>query len=108
MGSALTTKDWRGYRTLKLDVVNPQAKNVTLVLNLRDQLAANTGDFELRHRAKFDCKPGKNTFNVNLVGIKASGCDHVLDLSCLFNFFFITEAKEDTTLYIDNMRLCPR
>ena len=29
-------KDWRGYRTLALDVVNPGRRTVTLVLNLRD------------------------------------------------------------------------
>jgi len=101
-------KDWRGYRFLKLDIVNPQPRAVTITLNLRDQLAANLGGWELVHVEKLRCPPGKNAFVIPLVGMKSSNADHVFDMSCLFSFSFTTEAKQDTTVYVDNMRLCQR
>jgi len=102
-------KDWRGYRHLVLDAVNPATKPVTLHLNLRDQGASNMGNPELRHVEKLVCVPGKNTFTISLVGMKASGADYTFDMSCLFSFFFTTdEGNEDVTLYLDNMRLTPK
>jgi hypothetical protein len=103
------TKDWRGYRTLVFDVENPENRNVTLALNLKDQVASNLGDAELRHVEKFVCKPGKNTFKVSLLGMKASGTDYTFDMGCLFSYFFVVENEtQDVTLYLDNMRLVPK
>lgn len=101
-------KDWRGYRLLKLDIVNPQPSAVTVNLHLRDQFAANLGGWELVHVEQLRCAPGKNAFVIPLVGMKSSHADHVFDMSCLFSFSFTAEAKQDTTVYVDNMRLCPR
>ena len=101
-------KDWRGYRFLRLDVVNPQPRPVKLNLILRDQLAANLGDQKLAHRAEWTCAPGKNAFEIPLVGLRASGADRELDLGCLFSFFFTTSEATDTTVYVDHMRLCPK
>lgn len=102
-------KDWRGYRSLALDVVNPQQRAVTLVLNLRDQLASNLGNVELRNIRKLACRPGKNSFRIGLVGMKSSGADHVLDMGMLFSFFFTADGeRQDVTLYVDDMRLCPK
>ncbi len=102
------TKDWRGYRKLKLDVVNPQSHEATLLLQLRDQVASNLGAYELRHIAPLACKPGRNSFELDLVGMKASGADYDFDMSCLFSFFFTVEGDRDVTLYLDNMRLSPK
>ncbi|KPJ53986.1 MAG: hypothetical protein AMS16_05000, partial [Planctomycetes bacterium DG_58] len=101
-------KDWRGYRTLKLDIVNPEPRVVKVNLNLRDQTAANLGNWALTHREQFNCAPGKNSFTIPLVGMKSSDADHEFDMSCLFSFFFTTSEEQDTTIYLDNMRLCPR
>lgn len=103
------TKDWRGYRHLVLDVFNPDMKPVNLYLQLRDQGASNMGNAELRHVEKFVCVPGKNTFSVPLVGMKASGADYTFDMSCLFSYFFTAdEGPDDVTVYVDNMRLTPK
>jgi len=101
-------KDWRGYRTLRLDVFNPEPRVVKLSLNLRDQMAANLGDWALTHREQFNCVPGKNTFTIPLVGMKSSDADHEFDMSCLFSFFFTVDEQQDTTVFVDNMRLCPK
>ncbi|MFQ5808380.1 MAG: hypothetical protein ACE5JM_02075, partial [Armatimonadota bacterium] len=102
------TKDWRGYRSLTFDVINPQQRDVTLMLQLRDQVASNIGDYDLRHIVPCVCRPGENTFTVGLVGMKASNADHVFDMSCLFSYFFtVADEEEDVTLYVDNMRLSP-
>ena len=39
------------------------------------------------------------------MGIASSHADHRLDLSCLFSFVFTTPEIQDTTVYLDNMRL---
>ena len=102
-------KDWRGYRSLKCDVINPHGREITLVLNLRDQLASNLGDYALRHIKPLACAPGKNSFTMKLTGLKASNADYTFDLSCLFSFFFTVQGEDDdVTLYLDNMRLSPR
>jgi hypothetical protein len=100
----LPEMDWRGYRTLKLDVVNPQPQPVTLRLTFRDQFAANLGDSGLTHTEKLRCAPGKNSFAIPLLGMKDDG-GRPLDLSCLFAYFFTVESQQDATLYLDNMRL---
>jgi hypothetical protein len=101
-------KDWRGYRFLKLDIVNPAARPVVIQLNLRDQTAANLGKGELIHTETLTCAPGKNSFAIPLTGLKASGADYTFDLSCLFALHFTTTEKTDTTVYLDNMRLAPK
>ena len=102
-------RDWRGYRTLKLDVLNAEKRPVTLVLHMRDQFASNMGDYKLQCVKPLVCKPGKNSFTISLVGLKSSNADHVFDLSCLFNYFFtVKDETQDVTLYLDNMRLSPK
>ena len=65
-------------------------------------------DYELRHAARFPCQPGRNSFQLDLVGLKATESDHAMELDCLFNYIFTVEGEtEDVTLYVDNMRLCP-
>jgi hypothetical protein len=101
-------KDWRGYRFLKLDIVNGENRVVNINLNLRDQLAANTGAFNVTNSRKFACAPGKNSFVIPLVGLKGNDGKYTLDLSCLFSYYFTTEGDQDVTVYVDNMRLTPR
>jgi hypothetical protein len=100
-------KDWRGYRFLKLDVVNPQDRPTKIWLNVRDQLAANLRDADRILRVELACKPGKNSFEIPLKDLKASESDYKLDLSFLFSYHITADEKTDTTVYLDNMRLCP-
>jgi hypothetical protein len=88
--------------------VNPQSKPVTIMLQMRDQLGANLGSSDLAHTERLRCAPGKNSFVIPLVGMKADRADHTFDLSCLFSFVFTAEGNQDTTVYVDNMRLCPQ
>ncbi len=100
-------KDWRGYRYLKLDVVNPQDGPATIWLNVRDQLAANLRDSKYNLRVELACKPGKNSFEIPLKDLKASDCDYKLDLGFVFAYHITADDKTDTTVYLDNMRICP-
>jgi len=104
------TKDRRGYRKLQLDVVNAEPRVVTVVLHLRDHLAANfIDDGELNRNLVLRCTPGKNSFAFDLVGITQDDGKRELMMDCMFGYYFtVRDEKADTTIYVDNMRLCPR
>lgn len=103
----MLTKDWRGYASLRFDVFNPQDKPVPLELVLRDQLASNVSDqVSARKTILAELKSGPNQVVVNLRGITDDSGKRPLDLSFVFNAFFgLKDVTEDTTLYIDNIRL---
>lgn len=102
----LRTTDWRGFRTFTMDVFNPQPRPVKFTVNLRDQLAANLQDYNLRHMETLTLAPGKNTLKFDLLNMKSLDGKHQYDMDCMFNIFFsLADETQDTTLYLDNLLL---
>lgn len=103
----MRTKDWRGYTSFRLDAFNPQDRDVTLTLVLRDQLASNvSAAVSARKTIAIVLKPGANSFVLPLAGLRDDGGERLVDLSCVFNgFFTMRDRTRDAVVFIDNMRL---
>jgi len=104
---AMKPKDWRGYSSFRFDIFNPQDKEISLVMVVRDQLAACVNaEASARKTVTFKLKSGNNPLSLSLADLTDDAGKRSLDMTCIFNIYFnVKDAAEGTTLFVDNMRL---
>lgn len=95
--------DWSGFDTLKFDVYNPQGEVVRFGILLKDEQGDSYAD---RYDGYFAFKPGENNFELNITGLKTNNKKRQIQLDKIKELtIFLFEPKNETTLYLDNVRL---
>jgi hypothetical protein len=104
-------KDWSKYDVLKVDVFNPQKEVFAINFGLADEDAGFTkeayfGEYGKRFGASQILKPGKNTFEIDLVGATVEDKTRAVELNKVKRFaIFIMQRPDPCIIYMDNIRL---
>lgn len=101
--------DWRGYRTLAVEVHNPLAQPLRLVCRIHD-LAHVQGlqAYNDRFNRSLLLTPGWNSLRIDLAAVAAAPKGRALDLGQVAGVgFFAIELPESVVLHFDALRLEP-
>jgi hypothetical protein len=100
----LSRKDWRPYKSLSLDIYNPQFETVNLTIRIDDR--ADDPDYGDRFNHGLELNPGVNKTAIPLEKLITSGTGRKLDLSTIHKLlFFLVDPKEKRELFFDYIRL---
>ena len=95
--------DWRGYRTLTIDIFSPADSTVLLVMMIKDDEIAGYHD---RFNRELRIDPGLNEIRIPVADIENSPENRRMDMSSLDAIhLFIIEPREPLVLYIDDLFL---
>ncbi len=96
-------RDWRGYRYLALEVINPGATPVALCYRIDDQ--ANP-DYKERVNGVFRLAPGVNHLRLELAALRTSGSRRPLHWRRVDKvLFFVVSPPAKVELGVDYLRL---
>lgn len=96
-------EDWRGMRTIKIDVSNPQDTTIVLYFRTSDIDRATPEDFFNLH---FPLKPGLNRITIPLDSLRLPASGRRLDKRHVkLVEFFVYSPRRGTVLYFDYLRL---
>ena len=96
-------RDWRGYRYLALEVINPGATPVALCYRIDDQ--ANP-DYQERVNGVFRLAPGVNHLRLELAALRTSGSRRPLLWRRVDKvLFFVVSPPAKVELGVDYLRL---
>lgn len=98
--------DWSRYRTLRLDVYNPQGEDILLSVRIDDK--EDYPDYTDRFNRSFVVKPGANTMTIPFDSLITSGTKRMLNLKRIYRLLiYMARPKEKTVFYFDHIRLAP-
>jgi len=96
-------KDWRNFDTLKFDFYNPQQEVIKFGIMIKDYLSDS---YAQRYDGYFAFKPGMNSFEFNITGLKTNSKKRVLSMDRIEHLsIFLFKPEKKFTLYFDNIRL---
>jgi hypothetical protein len=96
--------DWRGYKSLRFDIYNPEHKEINLTVRIDDR--EDYPDYADRYNRSFNLKPGMNQLSIPINNLVTSGTHRNLDLGNIYRvFIFVVRPERKVVLYVDYMRL---
>jgi hypothetical protein len=97
--------DWRGFRTLAMDFVNPTAQPQHLAIRIHD--AVHNYEFTDRFNRKFEVAPhGRSTIRIPLTDIESAPQGRRLDLQHIADFLIFRGPDSTATeFYVVSVRL---
>lgn len=100
----LEKKNWSSYKSLSLDVYNPQSETVHLAVRIDDR--ADAPDYADRFNHEFELNPGANKVTIPFDELVTSGTKQKLNLGAIQQLlFFLVDPKEKKELFFDYIRL---
>ena len=100
-------RNWRGFRFLKMDVLNPSPEGVDITCRIHDQ-RHDEGDqrYEDRYNKVFHLRSGWNEIRVDLGEVAGAPAGRSLDLGTISAVgIFATRLPTPRTIFLDHMRL---
>ena len=101
--------DWQGYSLLHLAVYNPQPTPVILTVRIHDAVHETDGMWQYtdRYNQRFSLSPEKwTTIQIPLEDVKHAPETRKMNMDQIRNVgFFVTQAPNPLTLYLDDIRL---
>ena len=96
-------QNWRGYRYVALDVINPGSEPLVLHYRIDDR---QEPEYEDRVNGSFRLEPGENSLRLDLEQIRTSGTKRPLDLDRIWALmFFQVSPSKPLDLGLDYVRL---
>lgn len=96
-------RQWRGYRYLALDVINPGSTPLALHYRIDDY---QNPEYEDRINGSFPLQPGENRLRLDLEQLKTSGSKRPLNLDRIWALmFFQVSPAQPLVLGVDYVRL---
>lgn len=100
-------RDWRGYRFLILDALNPSQEEIDITCRIHD-LRHEEGEqrYEDRYNNTFHLRSGWNHFRINLEEVARAPAGRILDLGTIRVVgIFATRLPTPRTIFLDHIRL---
>ena len=98
--SRLKLSDWRAFRQLSVDVLNPSEKNIEIAITFKHAASKN---FRTRADTSFTLKPGVNHLRIDLALLRNNDKSRP-DLSRI-QHWYVTAPGSAPTLYFGDFRL---
>ncbi|WP_119396042.1 VanZ family protein [Salinibius halmophilus] len=100
-------RDWRGYQTLVMKMVNPSDEALSVVLRINDIQHIYVDQEETdRYRHRFEVPPGESSINIDLLTVKNAPRDRSMNMGEIQAvMLFTTALPEPRTLLIDKLFL---
>ena len=109
LGMRYLPTDWRGYRTLNLDIFYSDLRPLSLafkVYDARHQSVPPTFLHADRFNRQYQLKKGWNMIQIQLADIQQSPKNRDMDMSKIVNLsFFSSRLKQPLTIYLDKVFL---
>lgn len=104
MNPLVALKDWSPYRTLCLDLYNPQSTPLEMTIRIDDR--HDNPDYPDRYNHSFLLSPGENHLSIPLEKLSTSDKNRNLNLATIHALvFFLAHPKERCDLFVDYIRL---
>jgi hypothetical protein len=99
--------DWRGYRFLNMDVLNPSTEEIVVTFRIHDRLhEAGEQRYEDRFNRTFRLPPGWSNIRVDLGELARAPAGREMDLGRIRAVgLFATKLQRSRTIYLDSVRL---
>jgi hypothetical protein len=100
-------RDWRGFRFLVAEVLNPSPKDIRITCRIHDR-RHDEGEqrFEDRYNHAYNIPPGWSELRIDLRDVARAPAGRAMDLGQIRAVgLFATALQENRTLYIDFVRL---
>jgi VanZ family protein len=99
--------DWRGYKTLKLSLYNPDDTALALTLRINDtQHDRGDGAYSDRYNGRVTLEPGWNHVEIALSVIEQAPETRRMNLASVERLLlFGTDVKQSRWIYLDDLRL---
>jgi hypothetical protein len=100
-------RNWRGFRILKMDTLNPSPEGVDITCRIHDQ-RHDEGDqrYEDRYNKVFHLRPGWHEIRVDLGEVARAPVGRTMDLGKIRAVgIFGTRRATPRIIFLDNMRL---
>ncbi len=100
-------RDWRGYRTLSLEALNPSPQVIDIICRIHD-LRHEEGKqhYEDRYNKAFHLRSGWNKIRINLEEVARAPAGRTLDLGTIRAVgIFTTRLPTPRTIFLDHIRL---
>ena len=99
--------DWRGYRVLQLELINPAAESLDLICRIDDQRHRFSGfDYHDRFNRRFRLEPGLNRLQIALADIEAAPRDRLMAMDQIDLLgCFVHRLPEPRLLQLHKLRL---
>ncbi|HEX9191865.1 MAG TPA: hypothetical protein VF847_07200, partial [Candidatus Deferrimicrobiaceae bacterium] len=99
--------DWRGYRLLAMDVLNPSQEEIVVTCRIHDKLHE---EGEQRHEDRFNrtfrLPPGWSDIRIDLGELTRAPAGREMDLGRIRAVgLFAADLQQDRTMYLDSVRL---
>lgn len=96
--------NWRRYRRLSLEIINPQSAEIVLSVRIDDR--QHNKRFEDRYNGRFVLPPSARTvIRIPLEEIEAAPRDRKLDLEHIARLLLFKDASPGETIYVVGVRL---
>ncbi|MCK5826658.1 MAG: VanZ family protein [Desulfuromusa sp.] len=106
-------RDWSAYRSVSLQVFNPDQEPLLLHFRIHDQYHskhknARNNVYSDRFNSSFKIVPGWNALQVSLAKVASAPKDRMLDLSRIAGMgVFVGKLTAPRTIYLDDVMLIP-
>lgn len=98
--------DWHRYRSLEVQVYNPDSEPLQLHLRIHDQLHDNS--YSDRYNTSYQLHQGWNSLVVDLARVQNAPKERELDLSRVAGLgLFVGKLERARIIYVDDVRLIP-
>lgn len=99
--------DWRGYRFLNMDVLNPSPEEIVVTVRVHDRLhEGGEQRYEDRFNKTFRLKPGWSDIRIGLGELARAPAGREMDLARIRAVgLFATKLQYGRTIYLDSVRL---
>ena len=100
-------RDWRGYRFLKMDVLNPSPEGIVVTCRIHDRLHEEGEQrYEDRFNRTFRLPPGWSDIRIDLGELARAPEGREMDLAGIRAVgLFATGLQRNRTIYLDSVRL---
>ena len=100
-------RDWRGYRTLSLEALNPSPQEIDIICRIHDlRHEEGVQRYEDRYNKTLHLRSGWNHFRINLEEVARAPAGRTLDLGTIRVVgIFATRLPTPRTIFLDHIRL---
>jgi hypothetical protein len=101
--------DWRGYRTLSLQLFNPDADSFTIHFRIHDQHHRDHNNtYSDRFNTSFDIIPGWNHLQISLKRVAQAPKNRLMDMANIAGMgLFVGKLSRRRIIYLDDVKLLP-
>jgi hypothetical protein len=101
--------DWSDYKSLRMDLFNPNAMVLMVTCRIHDEEHAQHGlQYKDRFNRSFGLKPGWNYISIPLADVAAAPRTRTINLHVIEDLsIFAARLEQPRTVYLDHVRLVP-